>query len=107
MSRERLPNRRLNIGDSFLWGGRRVHVMAGLAHDGSIRECFLRGGGRVGSETDALLDDVAVLISHLLQRGAELADLAKGMGRLPPDGAASSIVGAAVDALLHLERGAA
>lgn len=101
--RQRLPNRRANIGDRFTWRGRRPHVMAGLAPDGRILECFLRGGGTTGSDTDQLLDDVAALISRALQHGDTVAGLARGMGRLPPDASPTSIVGAALDALLRLE----
>jgi hypothetical protein len=100
--RERLPNRRRGVRDSFAWRERRIHVAAGLSEDGRVLECFLRGGGRVGSDTDALLDDLAVLLSRGLQHGDKLADMQKGLGRLP-DGSPTSVVGAALDALLAIE----
>jgi hypothetical protein len=105
--RERLPNRRRQITDITRWplaGGRSIHVSAGLAPDGRILETFLRGGGRVGSETDFLLDDVAVILSRLLQHGDTIELIARGVGRLP-DGSPASMVGAAVDVLQRL-RGA-
>ncbi|HLJ20095.1 MAG TPA: ribonucleotide reductase [Stellaceae bacterium] len=105
--RERLPNRRAQITDNVRWpldGGRRIHVSAGLTPDGRILETFLRGGGRVGSEVDFLLDDVAVLISRLLQHGDTLGAIASGLGRLST-GEPASVVAAVVDRLLEIERG--
>jgi hypothetical protein len=105
--RERLPDRRRSVRVSFRWPAetdRSVHVTAGFAEDGRVLECFLRGGGRVGSDVDALLDDVAILVSRGLQHGDHLADIARGLGRLP-GGAPSSIVAAVVDELVRLEVG--
>lgn len=106
VTRERLPNRRTQITDATRWPldtGRRIHVSAGLSVDGRILETFCRGGGRVGSETDFLLDDVAVLVSRLLQRGDNLTSIAKGLGRLS-NGKAASVVGAILDRLADMER---
>jgi hypothetical protein len=100
--RERLPNRRRGVRDSFTWRERRIHVAAGFSEDGRVLECFLRGGGRVGSDTDQMLDDLAVLVSRGLQHGDKLVDMKKGLGRLP-DGTPASVVGAALDALLAIE----
>lgn len=100
-TRERLPNRRRQVTDSLHWPpstGARIHLSAGLTGEGRILEVFLRGGGKVGSERDFLLDDVAVLVSLLLQRGETLAGIAHSLGRLP-DGSAASVVGAIVASL--------
>jgi hypothetical protein len=108
MTRERLPNRRVSVVDCIRWpleSGRRIHVAAGFAEDGRLLETFLRGGGRVGSDTDMLLDDAAVLLSRCLQHGDRLQLIGAGVGRLP-GGGPSSIVGAVVDMLLRIERGA-
>ncbi len=105
-TRERLPNRRRSITDSFHWPpdtGARIHLSAGFTGDGRILEVFVRGGGKVGSERDFLLDDVAVLVSLLLQRGETLAGIARSLGRLP-DGDAASIVGAVVACLRTMPR---
>jgi hypothetical protein len=99
MSRERLPNRRRAVTDGIRWptgDGGRIHVSAGLAPDGRVLEVFLRGGGRVGSDLDFLLDDIAVLTSRLLQHGDTLDAIAAGLGRLP-DGAPASVIGAAIE----------
>jgi hypothetical protein len=105
MSRERLPNRRRSESDGVRWpldGGKRIHVTAGFAHDDRLLECFLRGGGQVGSERDFLLDDVAVLISRLLQHGDTLADIVDGMGRAA-DGEVTSMIGAIAECLHKIE----
>src|SRR5215472_4270791 len=107
MTRERLPNRRVQVTDATRWpleGGRRIHVSAGLADDGRILETFLRGGGKSGSGVDFLLDDIAVIISRDLQHGDTIEAIAAGIGRLP-DGKPASIVGAVVDRLMAIERG--
>jgi hypothetical protein len=107
MTRQRLPDRRQQITDCVRWppeGGRRIHVSGGLAGDGRILEAFLRGGGRVGSEIDFLLDDIAVLLSRDLQHGDRLAEIASGLGRLP-DGKPASLIGAVVGRLLTIEAG--
>jgi hypothetical protein len=101
--RERLPNRRAQITDSICWNGRRIHVSAGFTDDGRILEVFLRGGGKVGSERDHTLDDIAVTLSRLLQHGDQLIAVAAGIGRLP-GGEPASVVGAVVDRLLDMER---
>ena len=43
VTRERLPNRRVTVTETLMWGGNRVHVSAGLATDGRILECFVAG----------------------------------------------------------------
>jgi hypothetical protein len=105
MTRQRLANRRAGITDSVRWpldGGRKVFVTAGFTADGRILETFLRGGGRVGSEIDFLLDDIAVILSRSLQHGDNLAALGRGVGRLAT-GAPSSVIGAVLDRLIEIE----
>jgi hypothetical protein len=105
MSRERLPNRRGCLTDQVRWplqDGRRIHVSIGLARDGRILETFLRGGGQVGSERDFLLDDIAVVVSRLLEHGDDLSSIAKGLGRVA-EGAPASVIGAVVDRLCEIE----
>lgn len=99
--RERLPNRREQTTDEVIWKGTRIHVSAGFSDDGRLLECFL-STAKVGSEIDHLLDDFAVMLSRGLQHGDPLADIAKGIGRLPCGGPAS-ILGAVVDKLVEIE----
>ncbi len=107
MTRQRLPDRRPSVTECLSWqDGRRIHVTAGFAIEDSqavVRELFLRGGGQVGSERDFLLDDVAVLISRLLQHGDGVAKLSAGVSRLP-SGEPASVIGAALDLAARIER---
>lgn len=103
--RERLPHRRASVTDCIRWPetfGRRIHVTAGFTNDGRILETFVRGGGRVGSERDFLLDDIAVLISRLLQHGDDTSSIANGLGRI--EGRPSSVIGGVVDLLIEIEK---
>lgn len=102
--REKLPNRREQVGDTFRWppdATHRTHVAVGHSQ-GKILECFLRGGGTARSERDYLLDDIGVLISRLLQFGDSLESIASGLGR-SPDGKPMSVVGAGLDKMVELE----
>lgn len=102
-----MPPRREHETDEARWppgpSGKRVYVSCGRGRLGIVREVFLRGGSKVGSEFDCMLDDVAVLLSRCLQHGDRLEDIAAGMGR-GPDGAPLSVLAAAVDAALVIER---
>jgi ribonucleoside-diphosphate reductase alpha chain len=104
MTRVRLPNRKPPITESIRWQGRRIHCRAGFdPATGTIKELFFRGGSKVGSEREHLLDDLAVLISRLLQHGEGIEEIRRGLGRLP-GGAPASIAGAALDWLADLDR---
>lgn len=81
--RHRLPNRRDQRTKRIAVDGLKFFVSIGIdPKSGQVAEVFLRGGGRTGSDWDRLLDDLGVLISHLLQRGARAAELAGSVGRL-------------------------
>ncbi len=97
MPREHLPDRR-QCETTDLWhGGRRYHLTIGEYPDGRPGEVFIHGA-KPGSDTDLLCDDLAVLISRLLQLGDSPAALAAGIGRLG-NGDPASIVGAIADVL--------
>lgn len=106
MPRQRLPNRRIAVSESFLWpldSGRRVHLTVGIDRESQVREIFLRGGSQVGSERDLLLDDIAVLTSILLQHVYAPAFLRQRVGSLP-NGSAASLIGLALDRAAAIER---
>ena len=65
-------------------GGTRFTVTIGFYPDGRIGEVFTHGA-RSGSNLDALLADACVVVSCLIQHGAELRELAASMGRLGND----------------------
>jgi hypothetical protein len=75
--RTKLPNRREHETDILEWGPPgngtcEVFVSAGYDAFGRLRETFIRGGGRVGSDRDFLLDASRVFIPSRA-RGAVLA----------------------------------
>lgn len=77
-----------------------MHVTAGFdPRTRELREVFLRGGGVSGSETDRLLDDLAVLVSLLLQSGWTGPQILARLGT-EPNGESASVVGAALRAVL-------
>lgn len=79
--RVRLPDRRPCETLDLEFGGNRYSVAIGYHPDGRSAEVF-GAGAKIGSNMDGLLDDTAVLISLLLQFGAEPAQIAASMGRL-------------------------
>lgn len=81
---------------------RSIHIGFGVDEEGRGREVFLRGGSVVGSDRDAELDDIGVIMSRLMQFGQPLDELSRALGRLP-SGEPASIFGAVVDSLLAIE----
>ena len=95
MTRVRLPERRAAETIALDYDGTCFMVTIGFYPDGRPAEVFTHGA-RSGSNIDALLADSCVLISCLIQHGAEPSELAGSMGRLGNAGPAS-IIGAIVD----------
>ena len=67
----------------------------GFYPDGRPGEVFTHGA-RSGSSMDALLADACVVVSSLMQHGAEPGDLSSSMGRLG-NAEPASIIGAVID----------
>ena len=97
MPRRRLPDRRQSETVDLWHGGQRFHLTIGEYPSSKPGEVFLHGA-KPGSDVDLLCDDLAVLISRLLQFGDSPAALAAGIGRLG-NGDPASIVGAIADVL--------
>ena len=95
MTRARLPNRRAAETVALAHAGTRFTVTVGFYPDGRIGEVFTHGA-RSGSNLDALLADACVVVSCLIQHGAELRELAASMGRLG-NAEPASIIGAVID----------
>ena len=92
MPRERLPNRRANETVNVAHGGHAYAVTLGFAPaTGEVREIFTTG--KVGSDMDAILNDVCILLSILLQHGVQPSTFAGSMGELGPGGEPASIIG--------------
>jgi hypothetical protein len=124
VERRRPPAKRLGITAKLedardVGGGLSVLATINLYPDGRPCELFL-SGPKPGSPMDALLEDVAMLVSHLIQRGLPLREMAEKLAREPPsplaahqldaalalrpgEGAPSSILGMAFDLLLEIE----
>ena len=102
-ARAYLPDRRPCLTEPIEAGGVAAYATIGFDPEtGAAREIFLRprAGARVGSATDHLADDVAVVISVALQHGVPAAALARSLGHLP-DGTPASIVGATMQLLVR------
>jgi hypothetical protein len=95
MTRVRLPDRRAAETFRLDYDGTRYMVTIGFYPDGRPGEVFTHGA-RSGSSMDALLADACVVVSCLIQHGAEPADLSTSMGRLG-DARPASVIGAVVD----------
>jgi hypothetical protein len=95
MTRVRLPHRRFAETVELEHAGQRFTVTIGFYPDGRPGEVFTHGL-RTGSNLDALLADACVLVSCLIQHGAEPRDLAASMGRLG-NATPASVIGAVLD----------
>jgi hypothetical protein len=95
MTRKRLPDRRPAETIALDYDGTRYMVTIGFYPDGRPGEVFTHGA-RSGSAMDALLADACVVVSCLMQHGAEPGDLSASMGRLG-NATPASIIGAVVD----------
>lgn len=95
MTRVRLPHRRPAETISLDYDGSRYMVTIGFYPDGRPGEVFTHGA-RSGSNLDALLADACVVVSCLIQHGAEPGDLSASMGRRG-NSEPASIIGAVID----------
>ena len=95
MTRVRLPDRRAAETVELEQGGQRFTVTIGFYTDGRPGEVFTHGL-RTGSNLDALLADACVIVSCLIQHGAEPRELAASMGRLG-NAEPASVIGAVLD----------
>ena len=116
MTRRKLPNRRRSESREFDMGDNLVgHVTIGFDEQGHPREVFILSG-KPGSMLDTMLGDAAVIISIALQNGITPDHLAHSISRVPEaplqpedldkatDRKAASIIGAALDWIIELEK---
>ena len=82
ITRTPLPNRRMNTTQKIDAFGKTLFVTAGFDQSGKVKEIFF-AGGKEGSSIDAIMGDVAVVISVALQYGIPASDLAKSIARIP------------------------
>ena len=80
--RRRLPNRRISETRKLHWRERTIYVNVGYDRDGlEPREVFYADGYRSGADMEALVSDLCIAISVMLQQdGVTAATLRKSMG---------------------------
>jgi ribonucleoside-diphosphate reductase alpha chain len=71
--------------------------------DGRVAEIFINASGRAGGEIEVLSKDAAICASKALQVGISLDELRRSLMR-SPSGAASGVLGAALDLLAAEDR---
>ena len=104
MTRLRLPNRRQQWSETFVWPaapdrGRAYALGVGFTPDGAVREVFLTSPkNKGGSDLEGLLNHACILASLLLQHGASLAEVARTLG------CEASVMGAAFVGSLFLPK---
>ncbi len=82
-TRTRLPHRRPTITEKIDAFGNSLFVSAGVdPATGLVKEVFF-GGTKEGSAMDAIMADLAVVISVALQHGVPVEALARSIARVP------------------------
>ena len=81
-SRQRLPNRRYSENRKMFWKERTIYLSVGYGPDGlAPKEVFYADGYRSGSDMEALVSDLCIAVSVMLQHdGVTAATLRKSMG---------------------------
>ena len=81
--RRRLPERRLSENRKLVRGGQTIYLTVGYGPDGlEPKEVFYADGYRSGSDMEALVSDLCIALSVVLQHeGVTVASLRKSMGR--------------------------
>lgn len=96
MNRDVLPNRRPGFIRRMIFGGGVWNVHFSFAWPRlRVTEIFI-SSEKPDSEAAACARDGAIYISHALQRGASIEELASSATR-DPNGKAATVVGAALD----------
>ena len=105
--RRRLPPRRHSETRRLAWAGQTIHVTLGYDTDSlEPKEIFYSGGYRSGSDMEALVSDLCIALSVMLQHdGITAAALGKSMGQTfdvrTGDPMPASILGLLLDELVR------
>lgn len=78
--RERLEDLRMSAAIEIVWRGHSFHVSVGFYDDGRPGEVFARRIGEDGL-LGAMVDKYCIAVSHALQHGARLEELARFVTR--------------------------
>jgi hypothetical protein len=97
--RNALPQRRRSDTFKFRFGGQNAayHITVGYFPDGKLGEVFI-STNKIGSMSDALGRDIAILMSLALQHGCAMETMRDALTR-EGDGTPSTIAGAVADLL--------
>jgi len=95
--REQLPNRRPCETVNMRVHDQEVIVTTGYHADGRVGEVFITSS-KVGSNTEAIARDAAVVLSIAIQFGVPLTTL-RGAVTREQDGSPSTVIGAVLDQL--------
>ena len=66
---------------------------------GEVREIFTQG--KVGSDMDAIITDISIILSILLQHGVDPSSFVGSMGKLGLGGEPASVIGRLVGLLVR------
>jgi len=91
--RQHLPNRRANSSFSFEFEGHQYRATAGRFADGRLAEIFMHVPGKLGTPLQSNADNVAILVSLLLQHN------------VPPETIRHSVTGPIAIALSEFSEG--
>jgi ribonucleoside-diphosphate reductase alpha chain len=97
-ARNRLPNRRSSVTFDFECNALAYSATISRYPNGDLAEIFV-SNSKAGSHSDSAAKDSAVICSLALQHGVPLDTIRKALLR-DPRGAASSPLGAALDAIV-------
>jgi hypothetical protein len=97
-ARERLQNRRRHEVSEFTHGRVRFSLGVGFFANGRPAETFITAPQIIGSETESIARDGAIIISLALQHGCDLATIKHALTR-DSDGRPATLLGAALDCL--------
>lgn len=109
--RTKLPNRRMSntlpfTHVNFMGNEIKSFLTFGYDAEGTIKEVFC-ADPRIGTDIQAMLVDVCILISLNLQSGADIERLAKSMGENRGEGQSigppASVVGSVMQAALTMQ----
>ncbi len=96
MTREKLPDRRTGLVRKLIFGGLAWDVHFSITWPrGRVGEIFITPSRSAGA-VEACARDGAILVSHCLQRGASIEELAHSITR-EDDKKPTTIIGAALD----------
>ena len=81
--RRRLPHRRRSENRRLVWAGQTIFLTVGYGSDGTEpKEIFYSAGYRSGSDMAALVSDLCIALSVMLQHeGVTVASLSRSMGQ--------------------------